>query len=192
MLDRYSMNRKAFTLIELLVVVAIIGILAAVGVVAYNGYTSSAKKAVVKSNHKLILKTMLHGFKICELDSSGGILNMNGKNLIDCSHIINSTSTYSGYSKIRVGMKTYFDDKIKNLYVPNRSAFISGRYQGSCSPPDEKSSKGLNEQGVHHVAMGWDDDGIVRNPPRITFYIDTCVESSGKAFSESFIVREGN
>ena len=35
---------KAFTLIELLVVVAIIGALAAVGVVAYNGYTSAAKK----------------------------------------------------------------------------------------------------------------------------------------------------
>ena len=42
------MKRNAFTLIELLVVVAIIGILAAVGVVAYNGYTSSAKKYMKK------------------------------------------------------------------------------------------------------------------------------------------------
>ncbi len=42
---------RGFTLIELLVVVAIIGILASVGVVAYNGYTASAKKGVAKSNH---------------------------------------------------------------------------------------------------------------------------------------------
>ena len=40
-------REKGFTLIELLVVVAIIGILASVGVVAYNGYTESAKKAGV-------------------------------------------------------------------------------------------------------------------------------------------------
>ena len=50
------MNRKAFTLIELLVVVAIIGILAAVGVVAYNGYTGAAKVAAAKTNFKTIIK----------------------------------------------------------------------------------------------------------------------------------------
>jgi len=50
------MKRNGFTLIELLVVVAIIGILAAVGVVAYSGYTASAKKTIVKQNHKIIEK----------------------------------------------------------------------------------------------------------------------------------------
>ena len=48
------MKQKAFTLIELLVVVAIIGILAAVGVVAYNGYTKAAKLNSAKANLKTI------------------------------------------------------------------------------------------------------------------------------------------
>ena len=50
------MKRNGFTLIELLVVVAIIGILAAVGVVAYNGYTSSAKRNATLAQHKTAVK----------------------------------------------------------------------------------------------------------------------------------------
>ena len=61
------MNRKAFTLIELLVVVAIIGILAAVGVVAYNGYTKAAKINAVKHNFKEIVNFINLNYTKCDL-----------------------------------------------------------------------------------------------------------------------------
>ena len=77
-------NRKAFTLIELLVVVAIIGILAAVGVVAYNGYTTSAKRAAAQANFKMVIKYMVTENTRCELGEEkvmDGNLTCNGRTI---------------------------------------------------------------------------------------------------------------
>ena len=48
--------KNGFTLIELLVVVAIIGILASVGIVSFQGYTKMAKNRVLVANWKTISK----------------------------------------------------------------------------------------------------------------------------------------
>ena len=80
-------NNKGFTLIELLVVVAIIGILAAVGTVAYTGYTASAKKNAAKTIHSQAAKYIAAEIQKCTLDSNATAMGGD----IDCDAAAGAT-----------------------------------------------------------------------------------------------------
>jgi len=103
-------KQKGFTLIELLVVVAIIGILAAVGVVAYSGYTSSAKQNAAKSNHKLVVKfittTMLKS-----IINDGYFDGMYENNA--CQNTINKKMTPSNLNGVSKKFMTHLRCEIK-------------------------------------------------------------------------------
>ena len=76
------MKNKAFTLIELLVVLAIIGILTAVGVTTFNGFTNKAMDGVIRSNHTAISELIKSEIAMCMLNGGGQaqIERLEGKN----------------------------------------------------------------------------------------------------------------
>ena len=113
-------KNKAFTLIELLVVVAIIGILAAVGVVAYNGYTGAAKVSTAKQNNASVCKWVGAEAQKCQLGIDDNILN----NSITCSYItttLNASGNPAG--KIALAIQNGLKGKYKNPYGANYSGF---------------------------------------------------------------------
>jgi len=97
-------KQKAFTLIELLVVVAIIGILAAVGVVAYNGYTRAAKVNATKTNHSNVVRFIMTEIKKCDLGQELILKRNPTTNTSDlCPYVLSGNA-----SKIKIQLSYHF------------------------------------------------------------------------------------
>ena len=98
------MKQNGFTLIELLVVVAIIGILAAVGVVAYNGYTGAAKVNATKTNHSNVVRFIMTEIKKCDLGQELILKRNPTTNTSDlCPYVLSGNA-----SKIKIQLSYHF------------------------------------------------------------------------------------
>ncbi len=87
---------KGFSLVELLVVVAIIGVLAAVAIPAYQSYQANAKVSLVKSSLNQVKKA----FAVCLTQSD--VLSCAGKDNTEASNSL-SASNVKGTMQLQSG-----------------------------------------------------------------------------------------
>ena len=147
-------NKKGFTLIELLVVVAIIGILAAVGVVAYNGYTASAKASTTKSNHKIVVKELNLISVKCSISEDGGI------------------QFYNGWKKCDLPQRYFLNDIINDI---NNRIGLKNSYK-----PNESPLRGMSScQNIRSDGVEGNID-IVANVSAKTITVCSCMKPSCK------------
>ena len=145
-----DVKQKGFTLIELLVVVAIIGILAAVGVVAYNGYTSAAKVNTAKANLKTISSWLsAESTKVCSAKQGR---NKNGMFLEDGNYDTWIRCSGDG-THLAMAASKYFH---KNLIFKNP-------YTGENAIPDKAISASFNitRSGLETVSSSYVSKGEI-------------------------------
>ena len=149
---------KAFTLIELLVVVAIIGILAAVGVTTFGGFQEKAKISATKANHKMAVKFLHTTFMQASLN--GGYLeNRLSTRDFNCSRSSNQKIFPGSVSSVSNYMVYHLKCLIKEqpFNDPNYPAINWGPrgIKGSV----EFYNRCTNSKPIIHIETVYNDNG---------------------------------
>ena len=170
-------NKKSFTLIELLIVVAIIGILAGVGIPMYNGYMKTAKINAVKKQHNQIVSYLSAEFQKCHMGSSTIFQDTWKKNQENCPIPAKN-------AVLRASASDTLADKMQNVYLGSgTSAFESATQKGPVRP----CSTSVDKQGCHEfyytnyiftVKSYFDDDGDITDKDSNPDFKETIIRTN--------------
>ena len=134
-------KNRAFTLIELLVVLAIIGILTAVGVTTFNGFTNKAMDGVIRSNHTAISELIKSEIAMCMLNggSQAKIERRSGKSYstkVECRSAFASNNLIQHV--LALGLRDPFIERLDDYQIwKKRSNYLQDASAAWYGPPEK-------------------------------------------------------
>ena len=169
-------NQKGFTLVELLVVVAIIGILSAVGVVAYNGYTKASKRAAAEANFDMVFKYAMHETAKCTMleleiafNDFFGCNSFNQTNSNSFKVLLVAHSTCVALGGLTYRGRSLSSGSINNPYATNepacgRDSNFHGQFDRQGTKYIARSDSYIETKSVH----------VTSNSDRSMFAVNKC------------------